>query len=277
MAEKTGIEWCDHTFNIAWGCVKVSPGCKNCYADRDATRYGFSVFGPPATTERRTFGPKHWQEPLAWNAAAEAEGVRKRVFCSSMCDVFEDHPTIDAEREKLWPLIRATPWLDWQLLTKRPERIAANLPADWGTGYPNVWLGTSVESQPYAWRAYELCKVPAAYHFISAEPLIAAVDLANIDLGDGSFFNAYDGFLWADSVQGGDMTPGDIDWVIAGGESEWNKNRRDMDIAWARSLRDQCLEYGAAFFLKQLGGTPHKKRGGDEAVIEGRRWVEMPA
>lgn len=276
MAEKTGIEWTDATFNIAWGCAKVSPGCANCYADRDATRYGFDVFGPAKTTARRTFGERHWRAPLEWDAAAERAGVRRRVFCSSMCDVFEDHPAVDQERAKLWPLIRATPHLDWQLLTKRPERIAANLPEDWGEGYANVWLGTSVESQEYAWRAFELLQVPAAVHFISAEPLIGRVDLCNILITPPQLFNAFtgtttrlDGHEWNDAR-------GTVRWVIAGGESEWDAKRRDMDPDWARALRDQCEAFGVAFFLKQLGGTPAAKRGGDEALLDGERHTAMP-
>lgn len=130
MADKTIIAWTHRTFNLAWGCTKVSPGCKNCYADTLSGRYGHSVWGPK--NPRRTFGPKHWAEPLKWNAEAQAAGTRLRVFSSSMCDYMEDHPTITQERAKLWPLIRATPHLDWQLLTKRSDRIAANLPADWG-------------------------------------------------------------------------------------------------------------------------------------------------
>ncbi len=247
MSEKTGIEWTDHTFNIAWGCFKVSPGCAHCYADTLSRRYGHDVWGPPKTTARRTFGDKHWAEPLKWNAKAEMDGVRRRVFCSSMCDVFEDHPTIDAEREKLWPLIRATPWLDWQLLTKRPERIAANLPSDWGNGYANVWLGTSVESQDYAYRVEYLKFVPAVVRFVSAEPLLGRFDLG--------------GQAW------------EIDWLIVGGES--GPGARPMDIDWARSLRDECADSGAAFFLKQLGGV-RDKRGADAALLDGVRHVEMP-
>lgn len=247
MSQLTAIEWTDHTFNIAWGCFKVSPGCAHCYADTLSRRYGHDVWGPPKTTERRTFGAKHWTEPRRWNKAAEKAGVRRRVFCCSMCDVFEDHPIIDAERAKLWPLIRETPWLDWQLLTKRPERIAANLPADWGEGYPNVWLGTSVESQEYAYRVEYLKFIPAVVRFVSAEPLLAPFVLG--------------GQAW------------EVDWVIVGGES--GPNARPMDEAWVRSLRDECADAGTAFFLKQLGGFPDK-RGHDAATLDGQRYTEMP-
>lgn len=273
MGQQTGIEWTDHTFNIAWGCMKVSPGCANCYADTLSRRYGHDVWGPAKTTARRTFGPKHWNDPIRWNRDAEKAGVRRRVFCSSMCDVFEDHPTIDAEREKLWPLIRATPWLDWQLLTKRPERIKANLPDDWNDGYSNVWLGTSVESQPYAWRAFELCNVRAAVHFISAEPLLDRVDLASIEITPREIFNAYEGYVTRDGADGDYLTVGRVRWVIAGGES--GAKARPMDLEWARLLRDQCETFEAAYFLKQLGGRVNK-RGGDDALLDGWRHTRMP-
>jgi protein gp37 len=190
MAQKTTISWTDHTFNIAWGCTKVSPGCKNCYADALSHRYGHDVWGPGKP--RRIFGEKHWREPLQWNSQAQSQGVRHRVFCSSMCDVFEDHPTIDGEREKLWSLIRATPWLDWQLLTKRPGRIRPALPADWGGGYGNVWLGTSIESNDYTARADILRTIPATVRFISYEPALGPLDQLNLT---------------------------GIDWLIYGGES----------------------------------------------------------
>jgi protein gp37 len=248
---KTTIEWTDYSFNIAWGCIKVSPGCANCYAETLANRYGYKVWGPAKTTARRVFGDKHWGEPLKWNKAAEKAGERRRVFCSSMADVFEDHPTIDAEREKLWPLIRATPWLDWQLLTKRPERIAANLPADWGTGYDNVWLGASIETQDYIERIVILGDIPARVRFVSAEPLLGPVSLR-------SFWEL--------------LEESEVWWLIVGGES--GAGCRPMDLDWVRTLRHECIEFGVAFFLKQLGGS--NPRGHHLAVLDGMRHTEMP-
>lgn len=268
MSANSAISWTDATFNLAWGCIKVSPGCDNCYAMTLAKRRGFNVWGPAKTTERRTFTDNHWRDPIRWNAkAASGEpGVRgvgnHLVFCSSMADVFEDHPTIEAEREKLWPLIRATPHLDWQLLTKRPERIAANLPADWGTGYPNVWLGTSVENQKYAdERIPVLLNVPARVRFLSCEPLIGPVSLR------GSWHDYLQG--WTTETQPeccrhpiNDECCGSpdsaavqaqtnrIDWVIVGGES--GSNRRPMDLAWARQIMVDCASAGVAFFFKQI-------------------------
>jgi protein gp37 len=220
MGQGTIIAWTNHTFNVAWGCTKVSPGCKNCYADSLSSRYGHDVWGP--SKPRRTFGAEHWKEPLKWNAAAEAAGERARVFCSSMCDIAEDHPQIVQEMKKLWPLIRRTPWLDWQLLTKRPERYEQTLPDDWGKGYANVWLGTSIENNDYVWRADELRKYPATVRFISYEPALGPLD--KLDLTG-------------------------IDWVIYGGES--GAGFRGHNLDWPRDMKRRCEAEGIAFFYKQ--------------------------
>ncbi len=224
MAETTGISWTDSSFNIAWGCVKVSPGCKSCYADALSERAGFNLWGP--NTERRVFKQKHWDEPLKWNDAADERGIRHRVFSSSMCDIFEDHPTIKQELARLWPLIRMTPWLDWQLLTKRSERIADCLPPDWGKGYPNVWLGVSVENEDYAHRAEDLCAVPAVVRFISYEPALGPLERLNLD---------------------------GISWVIYGGES--GAAHRADDPQWAKRMAERCACAGVALFYKQASAN----------------------
>lgn len=223
MGEASRISWTDHTFNIAWGCTKISPGCRNCYAETQALRYGHAVWGP--TAERRVFGVPHWNEPLRWNRIAERAATRFKVFSSSMCDIFEDHPTVAAELAKLWPLIKATPHLDWQLLTKRADRILECLPDDWGAGYPNAWLGVSVENDEYAWRADHLRGVSAVVRFVSYEPALGPVP--SLDLSD-------------------------IDWLIYGGES--GPGWRPEDKQWARDVRDRCVMFGTAFFHKQSAG-----------------------
>lgn len=221
MSEKTLIAWTDHTFNIAWGCVKVSPGCKNCYADDLASRYKFDVWG--AGKSRRTFGDKHWADPLKWNEQARKAGVVRRVFSSSMCDVFEDHPTIDQERQRLWHLIGRTPRLEWQLLTKRPERIQANLPTNWTAIRDRVWLGASIENADYAYRADHIRHIDSSVRFISYEPAL------------GPLAHALD-------LRG-------IDWVIYGGES--GPAYRHEDKQWARDMHAACQACGVAFFHKQ--------------------------
>lgn len=221
--KKTIIAWTDATFNVAWGCMKTSPGCTNCYADDLSQRYQQSVtyWGPKS--QRRVFGDEHWIQPLKWNARAEKSGKQMLVFSSSMCDLFEDHPVITQERNKLWALIRRTPRIGWQLLTKRSERIADNLPSDWGAaGYKNVWLGVSIENADYAYRADDLRKIPAVVRFISYEPALGPLD--NLDLTG-------------------------IDWVIYGGES--GPKFRPEDKQWARTMLDKCKAAGVAFFHKQ--------------------------
>jgi protein gp37 len=242
VSARTGIQWTNHTFNPWWGCIKVSPGCENCYAETFARRVGQRVWGPAKTTPRRVFGEKHWAEPLKWNREAEAAGERRRVFCASMADVFEDHPTAHAERLRLWELIRATPHLDWQLLTKRPENIAAYLPEDWGKGYRNVWLGTTAEDQARLEdRIGYLCRVLARVHFLSVEPMLGPLDCTKV--GGLGYLRAG----WSPAVAG-------IDWVIIGGES--GPKARPFNIQWARSLVAQCRASNVAPFVKQLGRRP---------------------
>ena len=147
MAKNSRIEWTTHTFNPWWGCVKLSPACKHCYAESWARRVGKSVWGTKAP--RRFFGDKHWSEPLKWNNEAAHAGIRARVFCASMADVFEDRDELDVWRERLWRLIAETPALDWLLLTKRPDLVSKKTP--WGKNWPsNIWLGTTVENQRWA-------------------------------------------------------------------------------------------------------------------------------
>lgn len=247
MGTKTEIQWTDHTFNPWWGCLEVSPGCDHCYARELAHRFGRQVWGPPHSTGRMTTSAANWRQPLAWNHAAAAEARRHRVFCASMADVFEFHPQLDSVRSRLWELIEATPWLDWQLLTKRPMNIRRMLPPAWlEVPRPNVWLGTSVEDQERAaLRIPHLVQVPAVVHFLSCEPLLGPVDLTP----------------WL----------GELQWVISGGES--GAHARPCEVAWVRSLLDQCQASEVALFHKQWGGrTP--KAGGRE--LDGRTWDEFP-
>ena len=126
MGKDSRIEWTHHTFNPWWGCVKVSPAYKHCYAEGWAKRVGLDVWG--ARAPRRFFSDAHWREPLKWNRGAETAGERRRVFCASMADVFEARDDLNPWRERLWQLIEATPFLDWLLLTKRPEHVGNCVP-----------------------------------------------------------------------------------------------------------------------------------------------------
>jgi protein gp37 len=257
MAETTKIEWCDHTFNAWIGCTKVSPACDNCYAEAQmATRLKRVEWGPHGA-RRRT---KTWNDPLKWNRKAEKEGVRRTVFCNSAADVFDNHRSIpDSWRSDLWRLIRRTPWLDWLLLTKRTQNIRRYLPNDWRQGYPNVWLGTTVENQAEAVRRIpSLLAIPARVRFLSCEPLLGPIRLDDIErpmpVGTHVFSALECDVDPADDPWGGAT----ISWVIAGGES--GPRARPIHRGWVRSLRDQCQEAGTAFFFKQWGEF-HPARG----------------
>lgn len=247
MGKETKITWTDASFNAWWGCTKVSPGCAHCYAETMAKRTGHNIWGPG--TKRRFFGDKHWDEPLAWNAEAKKLGVRKRVFCSSMADVYEDAEGLDEQRTRLFHLIEDTPDLDWLLLTKRPENVNAMTPWGWGKkregfgGWPeNVWIGTSIESQQQAHdRLPHLAQIPARVKFVSAEPLIGPLTLGLNGIAPKSWGFGY--------VPVGEL----IDWVIVGGES--GAGARPMDEQWARELKKECREAGVAFFMKQFGSA----------------------
>ena len=225
MGKNSHIEWTHHTFNPWWGCAKVSAACKHCYAEAIVRRFGGAQWGVKG--ERRFFDEAHWKEPLKWNREALRDGMRYRVFCASMADVYEDRPDLISERAKLWALIEKTPELDWLLLTKRPENAQRLSP--YGEKWPaNVWLGTSVENQELAeTRLPELNAVPARVRFLSCEPLLGALDLS--------------AFTKKNS----------IDWIIAGGES--GPGSRPMNPEWVRGLRDFCAKKGIAFHFKQWG------------------------
>ena len=231
MGKNSRIEWTDHTFNPWWGCTKVSEACKHCYAEAWSKRVGQKVWGPKAA--RRFFSDKHWLEPANWNAAARAEGCRRRVFCASMADVFEDRRELDPWRSRLWDVIEATPQLDWLLLTKRPELVATL--ARWRVEWPpNIWLGTTVEDQVSAdSRLPHLSAIPAAVRFISAEPLLGALDL-RAHLGST------------------------IGWVITGGES--GPKARPSSPSWFRELLGQCKSAGVPFHFKQWGDWAPSQR-----------------
>jgi protein gp37 len=165
MAKDSSIEWTHHTFNPWWGCTKVSPGCKQCYAETFSRRLGQNIWGIRA--DRRFFGDAHWRQPLKWNAEAAKAHVRRRVFCASMADVFENRAELASVRERLWQLILDTPSLDWLLLTKRPEHVKKFVP--WGDAWPaNVWAGVTAENQRWANKRIPLLiEIQAAVRLLS--------------------------------------------------------------------------------------------------------------
>ena len=221
MSENTIIAWTENTFNPWMGCTKISAGCAHCYAERlTRDRMGLTLWG--ANGKRQVTSDSNWKKPVQWNKQAEKEGTRKMTFCASLCDIFEDHPTAIATLPRLWDLIRSTPYLDWQLLTKRPNRIMESLPPDWNDGYANVWLGTSIENMDVAWRADCLREIPSVVRFISYEPALGPLD---------------------------DLDITGIDWIIYGGES--GPNYRAHDPEWPRTMKVKCEKAGVAYFYKQ--------------------------
>lgn len=195
--------------------------------------------GFDATTVTRT---KTWADPFFWQINAEAHRIETRVFTCSWSDFF--HPDADPWRLEAWEIVRDCPNLIFQILTKRPELVPARLPRDWGDGYPNVWLGVSVENPAFLHRMDLLRQIPAAIRFVSAEPLLAPL---------------------------GDLNLTNFHWVIVGGES--GPGFRPMDHAWAREIRDQCQREHVAFFFKQSAAIRTEMG----TLLDGREWKEYPA
>lgn len=286
MGANSKIEWTDHTFNLWRGCQHAvlgdgseHPGCANCYAEAMSGRNPklLGKWGPDGT--RVMASAEMWRQPLKWNREAEAAGVRDRVFCASLSDVFEewdgpihDHKgkvlhqrTLDDLRRDLFQLIDATPWLDWILVTKRPGNVLRMWPLPFNGREPsdqlylrrnNCWLLTSISNQDTADELVPqllACRDLVPVLGLSCEPLLGPI---NLRLGQRD-----DGQPWERHLV--------IDWVIVGGES--GHNARPMHPDWARSLRDQCQDAGVPFFFKQWG----KKAAG--RLLDGREWNEFPA
>lgn len=265
MAENTKIEWTDHTFSPWTGCTKVSPACDHCYAEGWAKRSGHVKWG--SGQPRRRTSDANWRMPLKWNREAERTGVRPRVFCASLADVF-DNEVDPAWRADLFKLIADTQNLNWLLLTKRVGNVMkmANEVADmprlgshtghliahqWRNGSPpkNVWLGATVVNQEEADRDIpKLLTVPAAKRFLSIEPMLGPMLLPFERLREWNRIALLNQQEHAVSR---------IDWVIVGGES--GPGARPMSPDWARSIRDQCEEAGVALFVKQMGGSRDKR------------------
>lgn len=232
MGDSTGIEWTDATWNPVTGCDRVSPGCVNCYAEAIAKRFAGTKAYPDGF--KVTLHPERLEQPLRWRKP-------RRIFVNSMSDLF--HRDIPNDFiAKVFDTMLAAPQHTFQVLTKRPERmrrfaaqyydlIARGLGGDRSiVPYANVWLGVSIESNEYAWRADMLRETPAAVRFLSVEPMLGFVDRVSLEA---------------------------IDWVICGGES--GPHARPIDPAWVRDLRDRCAMLdrpdlpAVPFFFKQWG------------------------
>jgi protein gp37 len=216
VSDHSSIEWTDATWNPVTGCTKVSPGCKNCYAERFAERFR-GVEGHPF---EQGFDLKLWPDrlvqPLKW-------ATPRRIFVNSMSDLFHENVP-DAFVKKCFDMMAQADWHHYQILTKRPER-ALELAPKLRPWPKQVWMGVSVENQDYTWRVDVLRKIPAKVRFLSCEPLLGPLDL---------------------QLKG-------IHWVITGGES--GPGARPCKAEWIRSIRDQCKTAGhrVEFFHKQWG------------------------
>jgi protein gp37 len=277
MSTATRIEWTEVTWNPTTGCDRISPGCDNCYALRLAKRLkAMSQAKYQHDGDPRTSGPGFGvtlhegalAEPLRWRKP-------RKVFVNSMSDI--GHARVPASFvARVFAVMALSPQHSFQVLTKRPRRLALMLGKDEfreeqvrpaieamlqdrpelaarldGAGrspfawpVPNVWIGTSIESDEYCWRADELRRIPAAVRFLSLEPLLGP--LPSLDLSE-------------------------IDWVIVGGES--GPDHRPLDLDWVRDLRDRCADLPTAMFFKQVGGVSPKAGG---RILDGRTWDEFP-
>jgi protein gp37 len=283
MGRETRISWADHTFNPWRGCTKVSAGCDNCYAEAMSVRNPavLGKWGPDG--KRVVAAESYWRQPLKWGRDAKAAGERRRVFCASLADVFEDRPELSAPRRRLFRLVGETPSLDWLLLTKRPQDIlrltrqaidtfddpgfdfnAAGEPnglevASFAELFPNVWLGVSVEDQQRAdERIPQLLQVPAAVRFLSVEPLLGPVDLTCHWYTTHNWHNWLTGETGlgrtTDNFASHEQTGRKVGWVIVGGES--GPSARPCEVGWIRSLVAQCKAASVPVFVKQLGTVP---------------------
>ncbi len=267
LSAKSKIEWTDTTWNPVRGCTKISPGCKNCYAETFAERWR----GVPGHPYEQGFGlrlvPEKLDEPLRWKKP-------RRIFVNSMSDLFQEGVPAEFIDQVFMRMARCH-WHTFQVLTKRPERMLKYLQrfmpdgqgwltpngrnavtascslADNNFPIRNVWLGISVENQQYAdERIPLLLQTPAAKRFVSYEPALGPVDFSRIC--DGTY-DAVEGTNFEDLNPWPDRHT-HLDWVIVGGES--GPGARPFNVQWARSVVQQCKAAGVACFVKQLGGSP---------------------
>lgn len=245
MAESS-IEWTDATWNPVAGCTVISPGCANCYAMRMAARLDAMGMPKYRALTRRSGKRAVWVGKIVTDASSLKAPLTwkkpRMVFVNSMSDLFHEKVPADFIRQ-VWTVMEKVPRHTFQILTKRPERMAEltrDLPL-----LENVWLGTSVESSEYIPRIDALRTARAAVRFISFEPLLGSVKRVNLR---------------------------NIDWIIVGGES--GPKARPMQPEWARELRDQCASQRVAFFFKQWGGARPKSGG---RLLDGQEWNGFPA
>jgi protein gp37 len=232
MGENTNIEWAHHTFNPWIGCTKVGPGCDHCYAESYAKRTG-----QPELWQGKRRMTKTWGEPLKWSEEAGRLGIRYRVFCASLADVF-DNEVPQEWRDALWELIERTPHLDWLLLTKRVGNVNSMIPDRWKVLVPpNVWIGaTMVNQEEFDRDMHKLAAIKAYIRFISFEPLLGEVDI----------------FTQTELLH-------HVDWGIIGGES--GAGARSFVLGHGKRLVRDFNVAGIKPFVKQVGSRPVNREG----------------
>ena len=297
MAKETGIAWTDSTFNPWRGCMKVSEGCKNCYAEQLVTkRQGLPVWGQDA--RRIVAAESAWKNPLRWNKQAAKEGRKQKVFCASLADVFERYegPAMDAvwaARACLFILAKDTPNLIWQFLTKRPENIMDMVPQSWRDSWPrNVWIGCTVENHDRGnERLPHLLRIPAPVRFVSYEPALGPVDFTRWlpsglcdECGEVQALplmrRSQGGVTHCPACESTAIKERDrgIDWIIVGGES--GPGARPFNPAWADWVVTQCKNAQVPVFVKQMGSNPTLRDGSGWGPVrdsKGGDWSEWPA
>jgi protein gp37 len=247
MAGTSDIEWTEATWNPIAGCLALSPGCTNCYAQRLAARLQ-AMGSPKYQGTTRKSGRRHvWTGRLNIDRTALSAPLQwrrpLRIFVNSMSDLFQDSVP-DEVIASVWAVMKEAHWHTYQILTKRPERMH-EVVSQFDGQLSNVWLGTSVENADYLARIDVLRSVPAHIRFVSFEPLLGPVAPVNLD---------------------------DIHWAIVGGES--GPRARSIDQQWVEDIQAACQDQGVAFFFKQWGGTRKGKAG---RLLDGRTWDEYPA
>jgi protein gp37 len=221
MSQST-IEWTESTWNPVTGCNKLSPGCKNCYAEKMAKRLKAMGQYNYRNGFRLTLQPQMLERPLKWKKP-------QKIFVNSMSDLFHENVSLEYIQQVFAVMGRAH-WHQFQVLTKRADRLAMLSPfLDWAQ---NIWMGVSVENADYIHRIDYLRETGASTKFLSIEPLVGPLPKLNLS---------------------------NIDWVIVGGES--GPKARPMEAEWVLEIKRQCVSAGVAFFFKQWGGVNKKKTG----------------
>jgi protein gp37 len=266
MAELSAIGWTKSTLNFWIGCTKVSigplGGCVGCYAEVSTPSRAMKILWGPGNPRHRT-AKANWDQALRWNKQApDTEFAGRKgfwpVFVNSLSDM-GDNEVPQAWRDDAWALMKATPNLTWIIVTKRIGNLAKMLPADWGTGYPNVWMLITVVTQAEADRDIpKLLHIPAVLHGLSIEPQMEAIQIERIDIDGHSEVYPLAGTTGCEDDDGAPMPdlPA-LGWVINGGESDQQSHKaREYNLDWGLSLAVATEKHSVPFFMKQLGHKP---------------------